>query len=635
MINRFFFLFSASIFLFGNISRSIASSSFPTYTQHTPMEPEPASLLDLDHSYKTASVCFLGKNGCGDDGKFNKGDNYELDSVQQCKNEGFNITTCTAPEAPYGQCPYNDGYFKECKDLTAEKCKDAGYDNSCPEGNILDDTQVCPYNGSYKKCKCNPCGGYDYTYAQATSEGYVAGASCNSCGTMKYQRQNAACSGFLSCECGGQIGASSCKSGTNTLFSQCKECVKCDDECPSGYYKTAGGNGRCNFGSNNKTTECGTTCYQCKAPNSGDVYGCLNSCPEGYTLNNETHDYTCKELTCRNKIKAKYSGYYFGDNFNCNWSDNKAYKFDRSFVGTSGRVFYSGTMCPFTNSTITQSFYVEVDFKDEFSQCSNYCRPSTTLTNKTIQGNIFLGVAGSSDRYYTNITVDGTLAFPYGEYYNFDNLTLKANSKLIFKKFSNGSFYVPRLKNVMLYSGSGIGTEQYYIQLYGATISGNTAATPVVLKNVRLNGDITSAHLLSGSTGGIYLNMEYESYGTDLSNYSIKRNSGGKINITLLQQQNTFDLTLTLFKNPGIDTVITLKQSKDHWVSGYYGSGCIILANDLNKKLCSGVKGDAVVTFLTDDAAKQILPSCCSKDTGCAASSWNNGTVKCEGYSKQ
>ena len=60
-------------------------------------------------------------------------------------------------------------------------------------GKVGDTNQSCPYNESYKKCVCNPCGGYDYTAAQASAQGYTPGEVCNSCGTMKYKRSANAC----------------------------------------------------------------------------------------------------------------------------------------------------------------------------------------------------------------------------------------------------------------------------------------------------------------------------------------------------------------------------------------------------------------------------------------------------------
>ena len=79
---------------------------------------------------------------------------------------------------------------------------------------------------------------------------------------------------------GGEVGASTCYTGSTKKFSQCKAC--CDDTCPSGYsltmpdgcYDTA-------------TTECGTTCYKekscCYEVETGkQVYGSCYCHPNSY-----------------------------------------------------------------------------------------------------------------------------------------------------------------------------------------------------------------------------------------------------------------------------------------------------------------------------------------------------------------
>lgn len=211
-------------------------NGFPTHTHtYTPV-PEPASLAN---SYKTAAVCFLGFGNCGKDQSFSKGDSsYERNPSDMCREEGYAVTSCSLPKYPSGQCPYDPSLYKSCKDDTARACKEAGFNTSCGSGYIKDNSQICPYNSSYYKCKCNPCDGYAYTLAQATADGYVADGSCNSCGTTKYKRKNNPCTGFLTCECGGQIGTQTCKSGSVTKYAVCKTCCenKCSETtCPAGY----------------------------------------------------------------------------------------------------------------------------------------------------------------------------------------------------------------------------------------------------------------------------------------------------------------------------------------------------------------------------------------------------------------
>ena len=267
-----------------------ASDGFDTHIHTSTPSADPAPLLspfshfpafaDLGNSYKTAGVCFIGFGNCGDEGFYHKGsssgsgggttgsDNFEIDTAQQCKNEGYTVTSCPAGSAAAGICPYNGGYYSGCKSYeelcrqdnyyktcsggmvldpdqscgydssykkcvsAEEKCEEEGYHSSCEEGKILDPGQVCSYSSSYQKCVCDPCEGYAYSYEEATAQGYeVDGEGCKSCGVMKYKRKAKECLGFSVCDCGGEIGATECWSGQQQMFLSCKECI---EECDSG-----------------------------------------------------------------------------------------------------------------------------------------------------------------------------------------------------------------------------------------------------------------------------------------------------------------------------------------------------------------------------------------------------------------
>ena len=246
---------------------AVASGIFSTH-KSTP-QPEPASsLIDMSRSYKTAGICFLGAGDCGD-ARFSSlegDDDYKVDTVQQCGNEGYSVTSCSLPAYPSGQCPYNSAYFAKCVEDRPRACKEAGFtETSCASGTVVEAT--CSFDANYKKCKCDPCSGYDYTYAQATAQGYVPDGSCLSCSETKYKRKENPCSGYSSCECGGETGSASCYSGSIQKFESCKPC--CSDICSSGW-KTV----TCPSSASKHqkaTTECGSACYVCQEYISGSV----------------------------------------------------------------------------------------------------------------------------------------------------------------------------------------------------------------------------------------------------------------------------------------------------------------------------------------------------------------------------
>ena len=221
---------------------SVAAPDFPSHTHtYTPIELEPIS--DIPASLKLASVCFLGAGDCGDAG-FGKGDDdYKVDTVQQCKNEGYSVTSCSLPAYPSGQCPYNGTYFAKCVEDKVRACKEAGFtETSCPSGYITDRT--CPYDSSYITCKENPCSGYS------------------------------------SCECGAAAGASICYSGSTAKYSACENC----DPCP-GYYECGGSWQYCE-GSvcSADSSRCSSFCESDHFPYScGNDYGpCYGDYRNGY-----------------------------------------------------------------------------------------------------------------------------------------------------------------------------------------------------------------------------------------------------------------------------------------------------------------------------------------------------------------
>ena len=158
MINRFFFLFLTTTLMVLSVSvlASVNTASYILpHTQHTPIELKPVSFSDLDNSYKTASVCFLGQAGCGSDAEFEKNDEGMLmNAANQCLQEGFKTWRCKAPLVRTGQCPHYPSYYLSCE------CPS---EYSIPVDTCIDNYQiadeVCTNSEGIKltnKCKCNP-----------------------------------------------------------------------------------------------------------------------------------------------------------------------------------------------------------------------------------------------------------------------------------------------------------------------------------------------------------------------------------------------------------------------------------------------------------------------------------------------
>ena len=296
-----FSLLSGTALMFPRLT---IASGLPALTHTYTPEPKPAFQFEQpDKAFKTASVCFLGSANCGDAGFGSMGgDNgYKVDTVQQCGNEGYSVTSCSLPAYPSGKCPYNGAYFAKCIEDRPRACKEAGFtETSCASGTVVEAT--CSFDANYKKCKCDPCSGYDYTYAQASAQGYVPDGSCLSCSETKYKRKENPCSGYSSCECGGEVGAASCYSGSIQKFKSCKKCCSaCASgtslSCASDYYPEEKGK-----------DSCGNLCYSC---HKGRIHiygywGSTNYCYPNCTIPNYSYvRYATKYKYCEYKDGSK------------------------------------------------------------------------------------------------------------------------------------------------------------------------------------------------------------------------------------------------------------------------------------------------------------------------------------------
>ncbi|MFR5948801.1 MAG: hypothetical protein ACLUH4_00900, partial [Alphaproteobacteria bacterium] len=183
---------------------SMAAPGFITYTHtDTPIELKPIS--DIPASLKLASVCFLGAGDCGDAG-FGTGDDYSMDTVQQCLNEGYTKLNCNSVQTVDGVCPYNPAYGLGCKcvsNLVSCPAGQTGVGESC--------------GGKYVSCECDPA------LVSCASNQVGQGASCGgkyeSCACRpeyKYTSSNCSYPRSVSGDsCGGQYTDCVCPSGVN------------------------------------------------------------------------------------------------------------------------------------------------------------------------------------------------------------------------------------------------------------------------------------------------------------------------------------------------------------------------------------------------------------------------------------
>ena len=148
-----------------------------------------------------------------------------------CQKYGYTVTvgSCNFPEFPQDSCPHNENLYSHCGVDKEQACESTGYQASCEVGYIHDEADVCSYDSSYKKCVCNPCDGYDYSFDEANEQGYHASSMfCNSCGTIKYKKVENNCDGYKLCEYGGSA-LDVCWSGSTQYFKECD--TNCENKC--------------------------------------------------------------------------------------------------------------------------------------------------------------------------------------------------------------------------------------------------------------------------------------------------------------------------------------------------------------------------------------------------------------------
>ena len=335
---------------------SMAAPGFITYTHTaTPIELKPIS--DLSSSLKLASICFLGVGDCDPNAGFGTGDDYGMDTVQQCLNEGYTKQNCNSVQTVDGVCPYNSAYGLGCKcapNLVSCPAGQTGVGESC--------------GGKYVSCQCDPA------LVSCASNQVGQGASCGgryeSCGCKpEYKYTSSNCSyprSVSGASCGGQYTGCDCPSGVaegqygcdeyypSPCSSVCKSanadncqnreavstpygCAEYWEDCPSKCKTAYNDNCRnrtevsCQFGCASYFGDCLSKCQSCENDNCGNrtavdaPYGC-----QTYWSDCSSKCQTAYPDNCRNKTAvigscpANATCSYFSDcsskisSWNCN-----------------------------------------------------------------------------------------------------------------------------------------------------------------------------------------------------------------------------------------------------------------------------------------------------------------------------
>ena len=310
---------------------SMAAPGFITYTHtDTPIELKPIS--DIPASLKLASICFLGVGDCDPNAGFGTGDDYSMDTVQQCLNEGYTKQNCNSVQTIDGVCPYNPAYGLGCK------C--APNLVSCPVGQI-GVGESC--GGKYVSCECDPA------LVSCASNQVGQGASCGgkyeSCACRpEYKYTSSNCSyprSVSGAGCGGQYTDCVCPSGVNEGQYGCEEyySAPCETVCKKAYADN------CHIRTDNNSQTYGCMKYyddcstKCETPYKDN---CRNRTEISLPANGQCAAYfsdcsaKCSEWTCK-------SGYEKNGNV-CKQSCDAKFVYDSSNCSGEGMLL-SGESC--------------------------------------------------------------------------------------------------------------------------------------------------------------------------------------------------------------------------------------------------------------------------------------------------
>ena len=352
MINTKFLLLASACVLLSSSSQASEAENLTfsysgsllvntyTLTPHTPMELKPIS--SLDNLAKLAAVCALGGGGCSGMSFGSSGNSTGLDTGSQCKDEGF-VQSCPAGYVKdvNNICPHNPSYFKcrkaddSCKSGYSQtecdenetlvgsyqneagntcyqcfekpddvKCEEKGYVKTCPDGQVKDENNTCPYNPAFSKCRepDNTCK-TDYSLTECSSDQILVDSYSNEAGNTCYQCYDKP--DELKCEEEGYVNA--CPNGKikdeNNICPYTSSYFKCrepNNSCDDGYAQSACTSEQVK--ENSYTNEAGNTCYQCrdKTCAEGGYATSLTSCQNGtaFSFANKTCYKDISDKTC-------------------------------------------------------------------------------------------------------------------------------------------------------------------------------------------------------------------------------------------------------------------------------------------------------------------------------------------------
>ena len=310
---------------------SMAAPGFITYTHtDTPIELKPIS--DIPASLKLASICFLGVGDCDPNAGFGTGDDYSMDTVQQCLNEGYTKLNCNSVQTVDGVCPYNPAYGLGCKcvsNLVSCPAGQTGVGESC--------------GGKYVSCECDPA------LVSCASNQVGQGASCGgkyeSCACRpEYKYTSSNCSyprSVSGASCGGQYTDCVCPSGVNEGQYGCEEYypAPCETVCKKAYADNCHNrtdNNSQTYGCMKYNDDCST---KCETPYKDN---CRNRTEISLPANGQCAAYfsdcsaKCSEWTCK-------SGYEKNGNV-CKQSCDAKFVYDSSNCSGEGMLL-SGESC--------------------------------------------------------------------------------------------------------------------------------------------------------------------------------------------------------------------------------------------------------------------------------------------------